>query len=49
LKSRRNFGVALKTQHHAAGVAIAREKLSKLVEIGQESKRGLPMKKSSQI
>jgi len=56
LKSRRNFGKALIIQHHAAGVAVAQdgarspesEKLSRLGEIGQESKRGLLLKKSSQ-
>jgi hypothetical protein len=56
LKSRRNFGAALKIQHHAAGVAVARDgarspesgKLSTLGEIGQESKRMLLLKKSSQ-
>jgi hypothetical protein len=56
LKSRRNFGAALKIQHHAAGIAVAQdgarpresEKLSTLREIRQKSKSGLLLKKGSQ-
>jgi hypothetical protein len=56
LKSRRNFGAALKIQHHAAGIAVTEdgagsrgsEKLSTFGEIRQESKSGLLLKKRAQ-
>jgi hypothetical protein len=56
LKSRCNFGAALKIQHHDVGIAVAPmasrshglAKLFTLGEIRQESKSGLLLKKSSQ-